>query len=206
MSDHLTVLALFVLLPLGPVLLLANIFTLADMLSVTPHAWPAAHVKRRSWTALACASVVLVPIGLAVVPLWCLRIRPRLEEAAPGSVRAFFKRGPTIFDAATTWFSRLGRVVLVVLAAVGVGLGMPELLHAGVGDPSRVAITDISHDIAPKPWIEQHCTGSVVRALHLDNPVVEVNGHEYQRWTVTPEPGHVDRVLLDLDSGTVICP
>ncbi|WP_152648599.1 hypothetical protein [Streptacidiphilus anmyonensis] len=69
-----------------------------------------------------------------------------------------------------------------------------------------MGITDMNHEIAPKPWIEEHCTTSVVRALHLDNAGVEENGHYYQRWTVTPKPGHLDRVLLDMDSGTVICP
>ncbi|WP_377266890.1 hypothetical protein [Peterkaempfera sp. SMS 1(5)a] len=206
MSDNLFVLAILALVLVGPALLVANILTLADMVSVAPHAWPAARLSRRRWAAVACASVVLLPLGLAVIPLWRLRLRPRLEETVPGSVRPFFKRGPTIFDAATTWYSRLFRFALVVLAVIGIGLGMPKLLRTSVGDPSHVSITDASHDIAPKSWIEQHCKSSVVRALHLDNPVVEENGHDYQRWTVTPKYGHVDRVLLDVDSGRVICP
>ncbi len=206
MSDDLTVLALLALVLAGPVLLVANIFTLAEVLSVPPHAWTAADVNRGRWTALAGASVLLLPLGLVTSTWWGLRIRARLEQAAPGSTRTVFRRRATVFEAATTWPARLSRVVLVTLAAIGLALGMPKLLHAAVGDPSHVSVGNMNHDIAPKTWIEQHCTGSVVRALHLDNPAVEENGHDYQRWTVLPKPGHVDRVLLDLDSGTVICP
>lgn len=191
---------------LGPLLLVAGILTLSEVLSVPPGAWTAARLDRRRWTALAGASVLLLPLGLVVSAMWHLRVRPRLEQAAPGGTRAIFRKRPTLFDAATTWPARLGRALLVVLAATGLALGVPGLLHAAAGDPGHVGIGGMSDDIAPRPWIERHCTASVVRALHLDDADVRENGHDYQRWTVTPRPGHVDRVLLDLDSGTVICP
>jgi hypothetical protein len=163
-------------------------------------------VSRRRWIAAAVVSVVLLPLGLVVQPLWRLRVRRRLDEISPGSLNPFFRRRPTLFDAATTWHARLGRGLLLVLAAVGIALGMPKLVHYSVGDPAQVFVNDLNRSVAPRPWIEQHCAGSVVRALHLDDPVVEENGHDYQRWTVTPKTGHLDRVLLDLDHGTVICP
>ncbi|MBF9069018.1 hypothetical protein [Streptacidiphilus fuscans] len=207
MTDHLTALAVVFLIPATPVLLLANILTLADVLSAGRHAWSAAGLNRRRWIAATVVSLVLLPMGLVVSAMWRLRARRRLAEVDPGSVNPLFNpKKSSLFDAATTWPARLVRGLLVALAAVGVGLGVPRLIHDSVGDPAEVGITDLNHDIAPKPWIEQHCTTSVVHALHLDNAGVQENGHYYQRWTVTPKPGHLDRVLLDMDSGTVICP
>ncbi|WP_042377426.1 hypothetical protein [Streptacidiphilus melanogenes] len=206
MSDHLILLAVL-LVPAAPILLLVNALALADVLAVARPAWAAAGLSRRRWVAAAAAGLVMLPMGLAVIPLWRLRARRRLDEACPGSVNPYFDaRRSSVFDAAVTWPARLFRVMLVVLAAVGIGLGAPRLLHDSVGDPAQVDITDLRHPTAPKPWIEEHCTNSVVQALHLDDAVVEENGHDYQRWTVTPRPGHVDRVLLDMDDGTVICP
>jgi hypothetical protein len=205
-TDYLALYAIF-LLPAVPILLLANILLLADVLSAGRHAWPAAGLSRRRWIVAAVASLVLLPMGLVVSALWRLRTRRRLAEVEPGGVNPFFNpKKSSVFDAATTWPARLFRGLLVALAVVGVGLGVPRLIHDSVGDPAGVGITDLNHDIAPKPWIEEHCITSVVRALHLDNAGVEETGHYYQRWTVTPKPGHVDRVLLDMESGAVICP
>jgi hypothetical protein len=87
---------------------------------------------------------------------------------------------------------------------VGVGLSVPELMRMSVGDPAEVGITGMSHEIAPKPWIERHGTGSVVSVLHLDDADVQEIGHDYQRWSVTPKPGHlpVGRAGRAVDQGS----
>jgi len=42
-------------------------------------------------------------------------------------------------------------------------------------------------------------------AVHLIGSV-DLDGHSYQRWSVVPVAGHLDEILLDMDSGTVVCP
>lgn len=54
-------------------------------------------------------------------------------------------------------------------------------------------------------WVVAGVVSILLFCLRLAG-FVTLKGRDYQRWSVVPKPGHLDEVLLDIDSGTVICP
>ncbi|MFG1876487.1 hypothetical protein ACGFIV_16765 [Sphaerisporangium sp. NPDC049003] len=76
------------------------------------------------------------------------------------------------------------------------------------GHPDSVYIASLGKDVEPKSFIEKNCVHSVIGVKALEESSIEIKGDSdiYQRWTVIPKPGHIDRVLMSTVSGKVICP
>lgn len=174
---------------------------LVEMIRVPVPAWPAANASRRRWTALCSVGALLVPLGLAVAAVWVIRILPRLDAHADPPRRRWW-----LFQAATTRAGKVGRVVVFALAVLEFGRLLHGLGNWALGDPDTVYISRLDRYVKPRAYIAAQCPGSVRRVLHVASNEVRLDGHDYQRWSVDPLPGHLDQVLLDSDSGKVVCP
>jgi hypothetical protein len=77
-------------------------------------------------------------------------------------------------------------------------------------DPTSVSIgaEEDSREIDPRQAIATQCSEVIEAVGHIDepNPVVTYHGVDYERWRVEPKLGHMDRVLLNFETGEVICP
>lgn len=80
-----------------------------------------------------------------------------------------------------------------------------DIIEALAGDPATVSIVRLGREVHPKATIAQACRHSVIRVRHLEEAGVGPDSR-YQRWSVEPVGGHVDRVLLDTVTGKTICP
>ena len=188
------------------ILLLAAfaVTTLAAILRVDREAWPAAGHSRRRWVAIGVGGLVVLPVGAATSVVWRAKVRPAVLAA---SSKASAVRDPyRLFGAVTTFKGRAGRVAIAVIAAFSIIGAYSAVIRWSVGDPDTVYITDLGREIQPRPYIAAACPGAIRKTLHLVDPDVLLNHHDYQRWSVAPAPGHMDQVLLDPDSGHVICP
>lgn len=103
-------------------------------------------------------------------------------------------------------------VVLLAGALVSFGDLMENTIHRPT-DPTSVTIGEgpDTRDIDPRAEIESQCADVIKRVGHIDeepggpSPVVTYDGVDYERWRVIPQPGHSDRVLLNMDTGKVTC-
>lgn len=188
------------------ILLLAAfaVTTLAAILRVDREAWPSAGHSRRRWVAIGIGGLVVLPISAATSVVWRARVQPTLLAA---SEKASAVRDPYgLFGALTTFKGRAARVAIAVIAAFSIIGANSAVMPWIVGDPDTVYITDLGREIQPRPYIARACPGVIRKTLHLVDSGVVLNHADYQRWSVVPAPGHMDQVLLDLDSGHVICP
>jgi hypothetical protein len=167
-------------------------------------AWPATGRSRGHWLVIAGIGVLVPPAGAVTSIVWRAKIQPKLlaHSNPPAVVRDPYR----LFGAASTFTGRSVRVIGYSIAMFSIVTALRDVTVWSVGDPGHVYIDALGHDIQPRPYITGACHGTVLKTLHLEDPNVQLNHHSYQRWTVTPTAGHLDRVLLDTDTGTVICP
>ena len=167
--------------------------TLSDMAAIPKETWRAAGYRARGLRWAARLGIIVVPLGLIATWFWWFILGPSLHEpVAPGAPHAF-----------TSAIRRTSRVVVAVLAIWGFTAGIFSLINGLTPDPRRVYITPAG--IVPQSYIVAHCPNSVVRVDRLDSRAFGADSN-MERWDVTPRPGHVDVVLLNLDTGEVVCP
>jgi hypothetical protein len=183
---------LFVLFGAG----LVAAITVSDMAAVPKSTWRAAALRLRALRWAARIGVVVVPVGVVAALYWWLRagrtVRPQRVVGSPGA-----------WTAAGARTLRKGGILL---ACVGIGSLTSGVLTAFTPDPGKVYITQLGRDIAPRTYIVEHCRNSVAKAGHLDRRAFSGADGRFERWDVTPLPGHVDVMLLDTQTGEVICP
>jgi hypothetical protein len=172
--------------------------TYLAIVRVDRQAWRAAGRSRRRWLVTAGIGVFVPPAGAVTSIVWRAKVQPTLSAVPRDPYR--------LFGAASTFTGRAVRVVIAGIAAITLANAVNAVTAWSVGDPDTVYIGALGHDIQPRPYITGACHGTVLKTLHLENPAVLLHHHDYQRWTVVPVAGHLDRVLLDTDSGAVICP
>jgi hypothetical protein len=148
--------------------------------------------------------------SLPFAATWWLYTRGRLQaRAADIGLRWPIRQSSQrrlFFGAADTKPLKVMRFGICVLALIGFSGLMQGVTTWAVGDPSFIdAVGPRGPTIHPRPYIDSACPASVRQALHLIG-FVDLDGHSYQRWSVVPVPGYLDEVLLDVDSGTVVCP
>ena len=149
--------------------------------------------------------------SLPFVALWWLYTRRRLQARAAEIGLSWPARRSSpgrqwFFGTADTKTLRGMRFAIGVLALIGFSGVMQGFTQWTVGDPTFIdGAGPNGTTIHPRPYIVAACPASVREALHLIG-FVDLDGHSYQRWSVVPVPGHVDEVLLDMDSGIVVCP
>ncbi|GIH21375.1 hypothetical protein [Rugosimonospora africana] len=177
------------------------VIAVIEMARIPVPVWPAANVSRRRWLTRCGIGVPLVPLGLVVAALWAIRILPRLDAHIYPP-----RRGSWLFRPATTRTDKAERVVIFVLAMLEFGTLLHGFGNWTIGDPGTVYISNLNHDIKPRTYIAAQCPGSVRRALHLVSDEMRLDGHDYQQWSVDPVPGHLNEVLLDTDTGQILCP
>jgi hypothetical protein len=107
------------------------------------------------------------------------------------------------------WYRRHGFWRLIGLTIL-FGLAAPTVGHIGMawfgpGDPKGVNIDQLNREIDPKAAIASACHNTITGVKHLENPAVGPDDR-YQRWSVVPIDGHVDRAMLDTRTGKVVCP
>jgi hypothetical protein len=129
-------------------------------------------------------------------------------SATPGSARGGW----------WSWLTQTRRVPvlvlvpLVVLAWLEFWDGFDRFLEAQFGgDPATVFVGDSAdgREIDPKAAIARQCGHAIFSVGSLDksgDSWLNYHGSEYQSWRVVPKPGHVDRALLNGETGQVICP
>ncbi len=205
-----------------------NVIALGEIFRVPRAAWPTSTTSRLRWIAAGFFGVLLLPVavivsfgvghngmllmlaGLPSPAIWWLYTRKRLQvnvaglglpwPSSKGSERKLF------FGAADTKTLKVMRFAIGVLAYIGFSLSFTAVNKWTVGDPTYIdAVGPSGATIHPRPYIVAACPTSVRETLHMIG-FVYLSGHNYQRWTVVPFPGHLDEVLLDTDSGKVICP
>ena len=190
------------------VTLFTSITTLRDIRRIPQVLWPAAGRSRRRWVIAGWVGLLLFPLGAIAAIFWWARVRRHLA-ALPKPPETFFPFGPLspLFSdegGASLWILRSA---IGLFALVGFIVGGPAIGRWAVGDPTDVNIGGAhSRSVNPRTYIQDNCPLSVRRTQHLESNDVELDGHSYQRWSVVPVPGHLDEVLVDTDSGHVICP
>jgi hypothetical protein len=201
--------------------------TLLGIQGVPRDLWSSTKRSRRTWITLAAAASLLSAVGVitiffseylgaamvataGLVPVawWGWPRRDlRAQAAARGLPDPMVSgRRNILFDGSPSWASRVFRILLAVFAAVGLSIVWNSFDQWTIGDPDTVFITDLNHDIQPKPYIAAACPDITASTLHFSWNDPAFKGHSYQRWTVVPKPGHLDEVFLDTDTGKVICP
>jgi hypothetical protein len=203
--------------------------TVIEVFRVLPAAWPPGTMARPRWIVAGFLSLFLYPLSfivaigwtghdglllslpsLAFVAIWRLGTRKRLHARAaeiglPSASRPSSKR-QLLFGAADTKTLKATRFAIGVLAFIGLGVSMPAFTTWTVGDPTSIyGVGPGGATIHPRAYIVAACPASVRKTLHLIGSV-DKGTDSYQRWSVVPLPGHLDEVLLDTDSGAVICP
>jgi hypothetical protein len=203
--------------------------TLIEVFGVPAGAWAPGTAARPWWIAAGLFSVLLYPLSIIVsigwaghnglllclpslpfAALWWLHTRRRLQARAteiglPWRIRQSSKR-QWFFGTADTKTLKVMRFAIGVLAVIGFSGLMQGFTSWTVGDPSSIdGLGPNGATIHPRPYIVAACPASVHEVLHLIG-FVDLDGHSYDRWSVVPVPGHLDEVLLDTDSGTVLCP
>jgi len=153
----------------------------------------------RVWMILLVAGAPSVIVNCA----WWFVFRPRLMAEARASSATVVPPRPTAGSIARA----IGSWVVMIAACAAFGSFTQAVLDWTVGDPTAVYDVGPHHaTIQPRAYIDAHCPGSVRATRHLISGNVTMGGDSYQRWSVLPRPGHMDEVLLDTDSGKVICP
>jgi hypothetical protein len=170
--------------------------TVSDMAAVPAEVWRTGGRSARAWRWTAMIGVLVAPLGLVVSALWWIRIARDLPHSASANWT-----GPSWPAAAGRTRHEAGRVLAV--------MGFLALLTTGArsleADPETVNITQLGHDIEPRPYIASQCPDSVLSVGHIADPAFGADP-DLERWEVTPRAGHVDIVLLNVETGEVICP
>ena len=204
--------------------------TLAEVFRVPAGAWARGTTARSWWIAAGVFSALLYPLSAIVsigwaghdglllclpslpfVALWWLYTRRRLQTRAADiglswPARQSSQRRQWFFGTADTKMLKSTRFAIGVLAFIGFSGVMQGFTTWTVGDPASIdGLGANGATIQPRPYIVAACPASVREALHLIG-FADLSGHSYERWSVVPVPGHLDEVLLDMDSGTVVCP
>jgi hypothetical protein len=204
--------------------------TLVEVVRVPAGAWAQGAAARSWWIAAGVFSVLLHPLSAIVsigwvghdglllclpslpfVALWWLHTRRRLQARAAEIGLAWPARQSShgrqlLFGTADTKPLKGMRFAIAVLALIGFSGLMQGFTQWTVGDPTYIdGLGPNGKTIHPRPYIVAACPASVREAMHLI-ALVDLDGHSYQRWSVVPVTGHLDEVLLDMDSGIVVCP
>ena len=204
--------------------------TLVEVFRVPAGVWARGTTARSWWIAVGSFSALLYPLSAVVsigwaghdglllclpslpfVALWWLYARRRLQARAVEARLSWPAPPPSqrrhwLFGTAETKAVKSTRFVIGVLAIIGFTVVMQGFTKWTVGDPTVIdGLGTNGATIHPRPYIVAACPASVREALHLIG-FVDLDGHSYERWSVVPLPGHLDEVLLDMDSGTVMCP
>jgi hypothetical protein len=135
--------------------------TLSDMSAVPAAVWHAANRSARSWRWSAKAGVLVVPIGVVVSWLWWFRVGSQLHATESSEWRA-----PSLQSASRRTQRRVGYFFATFGALAFIMAGFQSLDP----DPQTIYISDIGHQVEPRPYIASHCPESVLTVGHLADP------------------------------------